>query len=144
MSTLSSSSAYRRASLVFFFLLAASLLARGGDAPNWAGEFTDKKFLSGMAVFQMSVNRSGNAWHVAFDAVYTDGHGAAPEAEGPAKVSGNTLQFTFKDTFSNTGTGTITAAGDDIIVSLKPTHVAEARCLVFYKQNIRLKRVSKK
>jgi hypothetical protein len=144
MSTLLSSFAYRRASLVAFFLLAACLLARGGDAPKWAGEFTDKKFLNGMAVFQMSINQSGNAWHVAFDAVYTDGHGAAPEAEGPAKVSGNTLQFTFKDTFSNTGTGTITAAGDDIIVSLKPTHVTEARCLVFYKQNIRLKRVSKK
>ena len=142
MSTLLSS--YRRTSLVAFFTLVTCLLARGGDAPNWAGEFTDKKFLSGMAVFQMSINRSGNAWHVAFDAVYNDGHGAAPEAEGPGKVSGSTLQFTFKDTFSNTGTGTITPAGDDIIVSLKPTHVAEARCLVFYKQNIRLKRVSKK
>jgi len=144
MSTLSSSSVYRRANLVAFFLLAACLLARGGNAPNWAGEFTDKKFLNGMAVFQMSINRSGNAWQVAFDAVYTDGHGAAPEAEGPGKVVGNTLQFTFKDTFSNSGTGTITAAGDDIIVSLKPAHVAEARCLVFYKQNMRLKRVSKK
>jgi hypothetical protein len=144
MSTFSFSSAYRRTSLVAFFMLAACLLARGGDAPNWAGEFTDKKFLNGMAVFQMSINRSGNAWHVAFDAVYTDGHGVAPEAEGPGKVSGNTLQFTFKDTFSNSGTGTITPAGDDIIVSIKPTHVAEARCLVFYKQNMRLKRVSKK
>ena len=144
MSTLSSSSAYRRASLVAFFTLVACLVARGGDAPNWAGEFTDKNFLSGSAVFQMSINQSGNGWHVAFDAVHKDAHGAAPEAEGPGKVSGNTLQFTFKDTFSNTGTGTITRAGDDIIVSLKPAHVAEARCLVFYKQNIRLKRVSKK
>lgn len=144
MSTLTSSSVYRRVSLVAFFLLMTSFLARGGDAPNWTGEFADKKFLSGMAVFQMSINRSGNAWHVAFDAVYADGHGAAPEAEGPGKVVGNTLQFTFKDTFSNSGTGTITAAGEDIIVSLKPTHVAEARCLVFYKQNMRLKRVSKK
>lgn len=144
MSTLLSSSVYRRTSLLAFFILVACLVARGGDAPNWAGEFTDKKFLNGMAVFQMSINRSGNAWHVAFDAVYTDGHGAAPEAEGPGRVSGNTLEFTFKDTFSNTGTGTITAVGDDIIVSIKPTHVAEARCLIFYKQNIRLKRVSKK
>jgi hypothetical protein len=138
------SSAYRRASLVAFFTLVACLVARGGDAPKWAGEFTDKNFLNGLAVFQMSIGQSGNAWHVAFDAVYKDGHGAAPEAEGPGKVSGNTLQFTFKDTFGNSGTGAITLAGDDIIVSLKPTHVAEARCLVFYKQNMRLKRVSKK
>ena len=144
MSTLSSSSPCRRTGLVAFFTLVACLVARGGDVPNWAGEFTDKKFLNGLAVFQMSIGRSGNAWHVAFDAVYTDGHGAAPEAEGPGKVSGNTLQFTFKDTFLNSGTGTITPAGDDMIVSIKPTHVAEAKCLIFYKQNIRLKRVSKK
>ena len=38
----------------------------------------------------------------------------------------------------------VTPVGDDIIVSIKPTHVAEARCLVFYRQNMRLKRVSKK
>jgi hypothetical protein len=144
MSTLFSSAAYRRTGLIAFLTLATCIVASGAEAPNWAGEFTDKKFLGGLAVFQMSITQSGKGWHVAFDAVYTDGHGAAPEAEGPGKVSGNTLQFTFKDTFSNSGTGTITPAGDDIIVSLKPTHVAEARCLVFYKQNIRLKRVSKK
>jgi hypothetical protein len=122
----------------------ACFVVRGADVPNWAGEYTDKKFMNGLAVFQMTISQSGNGWHIAFDAAHTDGHGAAPEAEGPGKASGNTLQFTWKDTFSNSGTGTITRAGDDIIVSLKPTHVAEARCLVFYKQNIRLKRVSKK
>lgn len=144
MSTLSSASAYRRISLVALFTLVACLIARGGDVPNWAGEFTDKKFMNGLAVFQMTVSQSGNGWHVAFDAAHTDGHGAAPEAEGPGKVSGNTLQFSWKDTFSNSGTGTITRAGDDIIVSIKPTHVAEARCLVFYKQNMRLNRAGKK
>ena len=56
----------------------------------------------------MTVTQSGQGWHIAFDAAHVDGHGAAPEAEGPGKVSGNTLQFTWKDTFSNTGTGTIT------------------------------------
>jgi hypothetical protein len=144
MNTLSSSFPYRRASLVAVFTLLACLIARGGEVPNWAGEYTDKKFMNGLAVFQMTVTQSGNAWHVAFDGAYVDGHGAAPEAEGPGKVSGNTLQFTWKDTFSNSGTGTITRAGDDIIISIKPTHVAEARCLVFYRQNMRLKRAGKK
>jgi hypothetical protein len=144
MSTLFSFSAYRRTSLVAFLTLVACLGARAGDVPNWAGEFADKKFMNGLAVFQMTVTQSGNAWHVAFDGAYVDGHGAAPEAEGPGKVSGNILQFTFKDTFSNSGTGTITRAGDDIIVSIKPTHVAEARCLVFYRQNMKLKRAGKK
>jgi hypothetical protein len=144
MSTLSLFSACRRASLVAVVTLLTCLVARGGDAPNWAGEYTDKKFMNGLAVFQMTISQSGQGWQVAFDAAHTDGHGAAPEAEGPGKISGNTLQFTWKDTFSNSGTGTISRAGDDIIVSIKPTHVTEARCLVFYKQNMRLKRVSKK
>jgi hypothetical protein len=138
------SSIYRRISLVAFFTLVACLVARGGDKLNWAGEYTDKKFMNGLAVFQMTISQAGQGWHVAFDAAHVDGHGAAPEAEGPGKVSGNTLQFTWKDTFSNSGTGTIAAAGNDIIVSIKPTHVAEARCLVFYRQNMRLQRVSKK
>lgn len=144
MSTPSSSSAYRRASLAAVFTLLACFVARAGDVPNWAGDYTDKKFMNGLAVFQLTISQSGQGWHVAFDAAHTDAHGAAPEAEGPGKVSGNTLQFTWKDTFSNSGTGTITRAGDDIIVSIKPTHVAEARCLVFYRQNMRLKRAGKK
>jgi hypothetical protein len=37
----------------------------------------------------------------------------------------------------------ITRAGDDIIVSLNPTHVVEQRCLAFYGKNIRLKKVKK-
>ena len=80
---------------------------------------------------------------VAFDAAWVDGHGAAPEAEGPATVSGNTLTFKFKDSFSNSGTGTITRSGNDILVTLNPTHVAESRCLAFYGKNMRLKRVAK-
>jgi len=81
---------------------------------------------------------------VSFDAVWADGHGAAPEAEGPATVAGNTLTFKFEDTFKNSGTGTITRAGDDILVSIKPTHVADPRCLAFYGKNMRLKRVAKR
>ena len=104
----------------------------------------NKKFLGGRAVFQLSIEQSGSAMQVSFDAAWADGHGAAPEAEGPAKVSGNTLTFTFKDTFENSGTGTITRAGNDILVSLNPTHVVEPRCLAFYGKNMRLKRVAKK
>lgn len=81
---------------------------------------------------------------VTFDGAYTDAHGAAPEGQGPAKVSGNTLQFKFEDSFGNTGTGEITRTSDGIIVSMKTTHVAEARCLAFYGQNMHLKRVNKK
>jgi hypothetical protein len=115
--------------------------AFAAEPPSWAGEYSDKKFLNGRAVFQLSIEQSGGRMQVSFDAAWNDGHGAAPEAEGPAKISGNTLTFKFEDSFKNSGTGTITRAGDDIIVSLNPTRVADSRCLAFYGKNMRLKRV---
>lgn len=115
--------------------------AFAAEPSSWAGQYADKKFLDGRAVFQLSIEQSGSAMQVTFDAAYNDGHGAAPEAEGPAKVSGNTLTFKFEDSFKNSGTGTITRAGNDIIVSINPTQVQEPRCLAFYGKNMRLKRV---
>jgi hypothetical protein len=125
-------------------LILAPQLGFAGAGENWTGQYADKKFLGGRAVFQLSIEQSGSAMQVSFDAAWADGHGAAPEAEGPASVSGNTLTFKFEDTFKNSGTGTITRAGEDIIVSIKPTHVADPRCLAFYGQNMRLKRTGKK
>jgi hypothetical protein len=108
------------------------------------GEFVDKKFLNGQGVFQFSVHQSGNALDIAFDAAYSDGHGATPDATGAGKVNGNTAQFIWKDSYGNTGTGTISLAGDDIVVSMKAVHVADPRCLEFYGQNMKLKRTRKK
>jgi hypothetical protein len=109
---------------------------------KWAGEYADKNFLNGQAVFEMSINQSGNAIQISFDAAYADAHGAAPDAEGQAKITGkNSLAFNWEDSFHNSGTGTITRAGDGIVVSMKATHVVEPRCLVFYGENMRLKRV---
>jgi len=130
-------------------VLAASVLifglstAMAAEPASWVGEYTDKKFLNGRAVFQLSIEQSGGRMQVSFDAAHNDGHGAAPEGQGPAKVSGNTLQFKFEDSLGNTGTGTITRAADGIVVSMKTSKVAEARCLAFYGQNMRLKRVKK-
>ena len=143
MSALSLSAVYRQIILAAFLALLTCLAVRAADAPNWAGEYVDKKFLNARAVFQLSIEQSGSAMQVAFDAAYADGHGAAPEGQGSAKISGNTLQFKFEDNFKNSGTGTITRTADDIIVSIKTTHVADARCLAFYGKNMRLKRTGK-
>jgi hypothetical protein len=129
------------ATSVLIFRLSTAFAA---EPASWVGEYTDKKFLNGRAVFQLSVEQSGGGMQVAFDAAHNDGHGAAPEGQGPAKVSGNTLQFKFEDSFGNTGTGTITRAADGVVVSMKTLHVAEPRCLAFYGENMRLKRVGKK
>ncbi len=144
MSTIASSSALRRIGLSAFLYLVLSLVATAADSPGWAGEYRAEKFLNGRAVFQLSIEQSGGAMQVTFDGAYTDGHGAAPEGQGPAKISGNILQFKFEDSFGNTGTGTITRTSDGIIASMKTIHVAEARCLAFYGENMHLKRVNKK
>ena len=107
------------------------------------GEFADKKFLNGQGVFEFSVHQSGDELEIVFDAAYSDGHGATPDATGAGKVNGSSAQFTWKDSQGNTGTGTISLSGDDIIVSMTPVHVADSRCLVFYRQKMKLKRVGK-
>jgi hypothetical protein len=140
----SSPALFRQIILAAFLALVACGGVRAAEASNWAGEYRAVKFLDGRAVFQLSIDQSGSGLQVTFDAAYTDAHGAAPEGQGPAKVSRNTLQFTFEDSFSNSGTGTIRRAGNDIILSMKTTHVADARCLAFYGQNMRLKRAPKK
>lgn len=110
--------------------------------PNWAGEYADKNFLDSQAVFALTIQQSGNAVQISFDAAYADAHGAAPDGDGQAKVTGkNKLTFNWEDSFENSGTGTITRVSGGIVVSMKTTHVVEPRCLVFYGQNMRLKRV---
>jgi hypothetical protein len=121
-------------------LLVGFGVARAAESPGWAGQYSDQKFLGNRAVFQLTIEQSGSKMQVSFDAAWVDAHGAAPEAEGPAKASGNTLTFTFKDSFDNSGSGTITRAGNDIVVTINPTHVVEPRCLAFYGKNMRLKR----
>ena len=129
--------------LSLFLLLVCELLY-GAGMTDFAGEFADKSFLKGTSVFQLSLERSGNDVSVFFSATHTDGSGAAPEADGKGKVNGDKVQFTWSDSFNNAGTGTIKKAGNDVIISIKTTKVADSRCLEFYGDNIRLKSAKKK
>ena len=125
-------------SAVFFGLFLATILS--AKEATWTGNYTDKKFLNGQAVFQLNILQEGATITVDFDAVYTDGHGCAPQGNGPATIVNNdTLKFTFTDTSSNSGTGTIKRTSDGVIISIKPTKVADPRCIVFYTENIHLK-----
>jgi hypothetical protein len=109
---------------------------------DWAGEYANEKLLNGKASFQLSIEQSGTAIQLSFNAAYADGHGAAPDGEGKAKITGqNTLQFKWEDSFNNSGTGRITRADRGIIVSMKAIKVVEPRCLAFYGNKMRLRRV---
>jgi hypothetical protein len=123
------------------------VLARSATAAKpggFDGEYVDKKFLNGQAVFEFSVQQTGSTLNIAFDAAYSNGSGPAPEATGTGKVSGNHAQFTWKDSHNNSGTGTIALAGDDVAVSLKATKMSDSRCAPFYRDNMKLKRIVKK
>ena len=131
--------------LLISIILGGSAFNSLSAEPNWEGEYADKNFLNGQAVFELSIQQSGDAVQVSFDAAYADAHGAAPDGEGQGKISGkNTLHFNWEDSFSNSGTGTITRVDEGIKVSMKTTRVIDPRCLVFYGQNMRLKRIGKK
>ena len=132
------------AAVILFLALSSAVSHAAESRGGWAGQYRATNFLGGRAVFQLTIEQSGSAMQVSFDAAWADGHGAAPEAEGPATVSGNTLTFKFTDSFGNSGSGTITRSGNDIIVSITPAHVVEPRCLAFYGKNMRLTRISKK
>jgi len=130
-------------SLILLVTLAIVSIAAG--LPNFAGEYADRNFLNGQATFQMSLEQSGNTVSVWFSAGYNDGHSIQPVADGSGKITGKgTVELTFTDSARNAGTGTITRAGDDIIVSLKTNRVADSRCVELYRQNMRLKKVGKK
>lgn len=117
-------------------------ISLGATPPNFAGEYADKKFLSGQGVFQMSLEQTRNNVSVFFSAVYSDGHGAAPDADGTGTInSKGAVEFKWEDSFKNSGTGTIKRLGEDIVVSINPTRVAEPRCLQFYRNNMRLQRI---
>ena len=125
-------------SIVAVFGLIVTVLA--AEPASWTGEYADKKFLNGQAVFQFSLTQQGQNVKVGFDAVYNNGRDCAPDAEGIGTVAGQgMLKFTFQDDHQNAGTGTVTRAGEDVIVSLKVTRVADPKCVVFYRENMRLK-----
>ncbi|MGE5209436.1 MAG: hypothetical protein ACM3KL_08915 [Alphaproteobacteria bacterium] len=128
--------------LLILIVLGCNTFNSWSAEPNWAGQYTTKNLLDGEAVFQLSIEQTGNSLQISFDAAYLDAHGAAPDGGGEAKIAGkNKLAFNWEDSFQNSGTGTITRAGDGIVVSMKATHVEEPRCIMFYGENMRLKRV---
>lgn len=132
------------AALFVWIIIEATAFSSDSTELSWTGEYADKNFLDGQAVFELSVSQSKNTIKIAFDAAYIDGHGATPDGEGQAKITGkNTLQFNWEDSFENSGTGTIKRAGKDVVVSMKTTHVVDSRSLTFYGENMRLKRVNK-
>ncbi len=125
-------------------VVALSLASIAVSRPDFAGEYSDKKFLKGQGVFELSLEQHGNNVSIFFSAGYNDGHGAAPEADGHGTVTPKgTVEFKWTDSFNNAGSGKITRSGDGVNVSIHVTRIADPRCSSFYQPNIHLLRVKK-
>ena len=73
------------AGLSIMALIASAIAA---EAPSFAGEYADRNFLNGRAVFQMSLEQSGTNLSVWFSTGYNDGHGCSVDAQGTGKSAG--------------------------------------------------------
>jgi hypothetical protein len=124
------------------FAIIALLFSISAAHAQFAGEYADKSYQGGNAVFQMSIEGSGNSTQVWFSAIKNSGAGAAPEGQGTGTITGKgTLEFKFQDSCKNSGSGTITRSGDGISVAIKLSHTADKECAAFYGSAIRLNRV---
>ncbi len=124
--------------------IAITLPALAADRGSWAGEYKNPKLLGGKATLQLSVEQQGSKVQVSFDAVRNDGKGPAPEGQGTATASGDTLQFKFVDNFRNAGSGTIKRSGDGVVLSMRTTRVGNKEAAAFYGENMQLKRAGKR
>ena len=127
---------------VFFLLVLVSNAARATGV-NYTGhyELADKKAAWG---FSFDITQTGSKAELSFSAAMEDGSGAAPDGDGKGEVNAKgALAFTFKDSFGNEGTGTLESKGDNYLVKMIVTKVAEPRPLRFYGDTVLKKTASK-
>ena len=129
---------------LLLFAAVGFALAGSARGQSFTGEYADKNYQNSSAAFHMSIEGSGNNTQGWFSVGKNNGAGSAPEGQGTGKInSKGALEFKFEDSCRNSGTGTITRSGADIIVSMTTTRKADTSCAAFYGQNFKLKRVKK-
>jgi hypothetical protein len=83
--------------------------------------------------FSLDIEQTGSSVDLSFSAAMADGSGAAPDGDGKGKVNAaGVLTFTFKDSFANEGSGTMTLVKHTYHLKLDAAKVVEPRALRFY------------
>jgi hypothetical protein len=122
----------RMTAVVLLLGLAAPALRAAADNADFTGHYE----LAGDNAeqsFSLDVTQTGSQAVISFSAAMADGSGAAPDGDGKGAVDkSGALVFTFKDSFENEGTGTLTAKKNGYRLTLTMTKVAEPRALRFY------------
>ncbi len=102
------------------------------SAPNFTGHYELANANSDRS-FSLDVQQTVSKADFSFSAAMADGSGAAPNGDGTGKVDAKgVLIFTFKDSFDNEGSGTLTKTKSGYLLTLDAVKVQEPRPLRFY------------
>jgi hypothetical protein len=82
--------------------------------------------------FSLDVKQKDDDATISFSASMVDGSGAAPDAEGTGQVEDGILNFKFKDSFNNEGTGVLTFRQNGYHLSLTVTKAVDPAPFHFY------------
>ncbi|HEY2341842.1 MAG TPA: lysozyme inhibitor LprI family protein, partial [Chthoniobacteraceae bacterium] len=112
---------------------AAGATAEAPAGPvNFSGRYEPVKPLPG-TTFELNVEQSPAGATISFSAAQNNGGGAAPDGDGQGQVNdAGVLTFTFQDSFTNEGKGTLKAGKSGYTLQMEVTKVADARCLKYY------------
>jgi hypothetical protein len=128
------------ASIFWAWLCVPAALA---SAPNYTGHYETPASKTDWS-FSLDVTQTGSKATITFSAGMADGSGAAPDGDGGGKLDAKgALQFTFKDSFDNEGTGTLVAGKNGYQLTMNVTKGVEPRALVFYQEIILIKKSDK-
>jgi hypothetical protein len=117
--------------LALFCALPGMTVARA-DTMNYNGHYELAEAKADHS-FSLDVTQTGSHAELSFSAAMNDGSGAAPDGGGSGEVdAAGAIKFAFKDSFDNTGGGTLVLGPDGYHLKLDPTTVADSRPLRFY------------
>jgi hypothetical protein len=129
-----------RLALVALALFAFLSIHASADTPkNFSGHY--ELLVTKDRVFTLNVKQDDDRAKISFSASMSDGSGASPDAEGKGSIDDGVLNFKFKDSFNNEGTGVLTFKHNAYRVSLTVTKAVDPSPFHFY-GDMALKQVS--
>jgi hypothetical protein len=118
--------------LLLLLLAGVCSVSRAGEhaqgTADLSGHYVREAESDDGEAYEVTIEQHGAKADVSFEFAHPDGHGAV-------SASG-VLTFTFEDSFSDKGTGTLRRKANKLLLSMKAVTVEEPRCLQFFGDDI--------
>jgi len=125
--------------IIYFILfsLITDFSARAQSVADYIGHFSGEIKVSDpipdSIVSNISVEKASSGFRIEGSYAYSSGRSPAPDFTGTAYPSKNgNLYFKFSDSFGNTGEGSLSRKGKDILLNLRLEDVKDSRCAALY------------